>query len=190
MQFGMLGGSFDPVHYGHLYCAQVALKKLKLKKVFFVPAFISPFKIRCNDGAIPDIRLRMLELILKPEYEIIKFEINKKSVSYSIDTIKYIYDKYNVTIEKPFLIIGSDNLNVFDKWYKYRELLDMVELAVVERDGFPVSASPVKKIVNLGKSKYNISSSEIRKLINDKKDVSEFVPRIVMDFIKNEKLYQ
>lgn len=193
MRYGILGGTFNPVHKGHIYCAELAIKKLQLNKIFFIPAFISPFKANQSENYIsPELRLKMLNLILKPKYCIIDFEIRKKGISYTIDTIKFINDKYNCKKENLFLLIGSDNLLSFNNWFKYDEILKLINLAVIERKAFPLSECKIKNYINLGISKYDISSSDIRKKLKNQNynEVSKFIPKKVMEFIKYEKIYQ
>ncbi|HOK40299.1 MAG TPA: nicotinate (nicotinamide) nucleotide adenylyltransferase [bacterium] len=191
--FGILGGSFNPVHFGHLTCAELALEKLKLQKVLFIPAYISPFKIYNKEIYVePEKRLKMLEFILTDKYEIIDFEIRQHEISYTINTLKYLYNHFNLNEKERsfYLIIGSDNFLAFNNWYKYNEILNLVKLAVIEREGYPIKNSIITDFEYLGKSKFNISSSQLREMIKEKKDCSEFIPERVWKFILDEKLYQ
>lgn len=189
-KYGILGGSFNPVHKGHISCAKLAKQKLNLDKLLFVPAYISPFKTYYETNVVSaHKRLEMLKLILTDKDEIIDYEILKKGVSYTLNTVKHILKVYGID-NTLFLIIGSDNYNLFHKWYKYKELLKYVQPAVIERPGIICKNDLVGNYIYLGKSEYNISSSEIRKRRKNKGDISKYVPKIIKDYIIKEKLYE
>lgn len=188
-KIGLLGGSYNPVHNGHLVCADLAKRKLFLDKIYFVPAYISPFKTKHNTSSVPsEKRVEMLKLILKDDEEILDYELKNKEVSYTINTVKYLLEKnlYNIDI---FLIIGSDNFNLFHKWFKYKELLSLVKLAVITRPNNFCNNKLVQDYIVIGESNFYSCSSEIRSLCKNNKSITGLVPSVVEEYIKNEKLY-
>ncbi|MFA3781977.1 nicotinate-nucleotide adenylyltransferase [Melioribacteraceae bacterium 4301-Me] len=186
---GIYGGTFDPIHIGHLICAQVVLEKRNLEKIFFVPCKISPFKQ--NEKPTEDKhRLEMIKLSItnSPHFDFSDYEINNERVSYTIDTIKE-FKKYYQNIE---LIIGYDNLVLFDKWKEPDKILELAKLIVMKR---------VNEIPTKGKHKYfdkailvdtptiEISSTEIRNRIKRRLTINYLVPEAVKEYIYNNKLY-
>lgn len=107
-RIAIFGGSFDPVHKGHLEAAMIAVEELKLDRLIFVPAAINPFKLD-KQPILGRHRLRMLELSIASDvFEICDFEIKRKSISYTIDTL--IHHRKRFKDAELFLLIGSDNL--------------------------------------------------------------------------------
>ena len=132
MKIGIYGGSFNPIHKGHIQLAEYAIDKLELDKFFFVPAFKSPFK---SKHKIVDAkhRVNMIDLVLPEKAEISLFEINRKSVSYTIDTIRYFKQQY--PNDELFLIVGSDNVYKLNKWKQINEIVTTAQLVVMRREG-------------------------------------------------------
>ncbi|RTZ68853.1 MAG: nicotinate (nicotinamide) nucleotide adenylyltransferase [Tenericutes bacterium] len=107
MNIGIFGGSFNPIHKGHLAIAKEAIKELNLDKLFFVPNFKSPFKTSIK-YADPEHRVAMIDLVKPNKSEVSKFEINRKGISYTFETVDYFKQKF--PDDNLYLIIGSDNL--------------------------------------------------------------------------------
>jgi len=112
MKIAIFGGSFNPVHKGHISIAEHAIAELGLDKLFFVPAYSSPFKTKVK-YVDAQHRINMLKLELPEKAEVSEFETNRKSTSYTIDTVKYFKQKY--PNDEIFLIIGSDNVYKLNK---------------------------------------------------------------------------
>jgi nicotinate-nucleotide adenylyltransferase len=112
MKIGIYGGAFNPIHKGHIKIAKHVIEFLALDKLIFVPSFKGPFKKNIELVSGED-RINMIELVLEDKMEVSPFEINRKGVSYTIDTIKYFKNKYKE--DELFLIIGSDNLAKLNK---------------------------------------------------------------------------
>ena len=130
MKIGIYGGAFNPVHKGHIKIAKYAIEFLGLEKLIFVPSFKSPFK-KTLDLIPGESRIKMIELVLQEKMEVSAFEINRKGVSYTIDTIKYFKNKYKD--DELFFIIGSDNLTKLNKWKNIDEISQMVKIVVFKR---------------------------------------------------------
>lgn len=187
---GIYGGTFDPVHFGHLLTAQSLFEKRDLEKIIFIPCSISPHKqdiISSN----PLHRLNMLKLAVKdiPYFEISNYEIQKGSISYTIDTLRHLSDFY----ENIELIIGYDNLAVFDKWYKADEILEIAKLVVMKRvSDFDTNQNHkyFDKAVIVDTPTIEISSTEIRNRVNQGLSINFMMPEKVSDYIYKNGIYR
>ena len=187
----IFGGSFNPIHIGHLITAQYVREICGLDTIIFIPCYISPHKtdFKPVDG---DLRLEMVKLAIahNPHFGVSDYELKKGGVSYTIDTVRHLKKKY----DKIDLIIGYDNLLVFDKWKDPDELVKLVNLIVLKR------SSDKKK--NVKKNKYfefaniintpvvDVSSSEIRARIKGGKSIEHLVSEPVKKYIISHKLYR
>ena len=190
MKVGVFGGTFDPIHNGHLITA-VAVKELRsLDKIIFIPSFIAPHKIDRLSSS-PMHRIEMLKLAIKgiPCFDYSDFEINKEGVSYTIDTLRFLRNTYD-EIE---LIIGYDNLLEFSTWKDPDEILKLVKLVVLKRKVFN---EPVEKDKFYYASKIietptiEISATDIRKRLRNNLPVNFLVPDAVMEYINHFNLYK
>ncbi|MGB2705411.1 MAG: nicotinate-nucleotide adenylyltransferase [Candidatus Omnitrophota bacterium] len=188
-RIGILGGTFNPVHNAHLHIAGHALKKLRLDKVIFVPAFIPPHK-KIAPGVTTEDRLRMLGLALagKKFFEVSQYEVNKKGASYSVRTAGHLRKKYGKTT-KLFFLIGADSLRGLSKWKKIGTLRKIVRFAVAPRPGFKIKKR-LPGIIMLSVPKRNISSTGIRRLVREKKPIKHLVPPRIGKYIRERKLYR
>ena len=127
---GIYGGSFDPIHLGHLITARSVMEIRNLSEIIFVPTNKSPLKLDIEAASTKD-RFIMTKLSVEKydTFNVSDYEINKTEISYTINTVKYLKEKYG-NIE---LIIGYDNFLIFDKWYKWEEILDLVDVVVLRR---------------------------------------------------------
>lgn len=188
-KIGIFGGTFDPVHIGHLITTQYVLEQRKLDKIIFIPCYISPHKT--NQNALnPVHRLNMLKLAVEniSQFEINDFEIRKGGISYTYDTILELKKTYNY-IE---LIIGYDNLVVFDKWHKPDEILDLAKLIVMKRtiDKEPETKNKYfEKAIILDTPTIEISSTDIRQRVKNNLPIDFLVPAKVKEYIIQHKLY-
>jgi nicotinate-nucleotide adenylyltransferase len=199
-KIGILGGAFNPPHFGHLKIAKIALKKLNLDKIIFIPAgFPSLKKINL---ASPKDRLRMAEFLIRknPNFEVSDYEVKKKGKSYTIETIKYLKKKYKGA--KIFWIIGEDSLReiIEGKWRGGSKVLDLANFVVFTRPNhkfilkklpkkFEKNKEIVLKKIILIKKKIPISATEIREKIKKGQNIEKFLPKKVSDYIKEKKLY-
>lgn len=198
-RIGIMGGTFDPIHYGHLFIAQTALDKLNLNKVLFIPTGKPPHK---QEKLITDAykRIEMLKLAVKsnPKFDISTMEIIKKKTSYTIDTIKELQQYYSKETEFYF-IMGSDSLLEIKSWEKYEELLGLITFIVMTRQ---ISNSQlVDDEIELFIKEYNaniikfeipilqISSTDIRKRVKEGSSIKYLLPENVEKYIFNNKLY-
>lgn len=182
----VFGGTFDPVHYGHIKTINEIYKSIKPERVLFIPAKIPPFKL--DQKITPDVhRVNMLKLALLPypEYTVDEFELKQNEVSYTYNTLKYLGGLYSGLK----LIIGYDNYLFFDQWYKFEEVLDMVELVVMKRSTDLKEKNSHIPATFADTPLIDISSTEIRDRVKEGKSISELVPPKVADYIKSNGLY-
>lgn len=189
MAVGLFGGSFNPIHFGHLITSQRVMEIRKLEKIILMPCNISPFKFEAADILEGHTRMRMLELAVgnSTNYEIDNFELKKGGVSFTYNTILHLKRMYR-DIE---LIIGFDQLIDFDKWYKAENIVDETQLVVMKReiDKPGVKNIFTEKAVFVDTPTIEISATEIRERIRAGLSIDYLVPESVMDYIKQEKLY-
>ena len=188
MRIGILGGTFNPIHNGHINLAKNAYRKLNLNKVVFVPAYIPPHKkIRVNVKAKD--RFMMLKAVVTrlPGIEISKYEINRKKITYTIETAKFFRRKYGKNTQL-FFLIGSDSLKDLHKWRKIGELQKILKFVVFTRPGYAMKSN-MKNILKIKIPKKDISSTEIRNLLRKNKNVKRFLPKTAYKYIKTRKIY-
>ena len=187
-RIGILGGTFNPPHLGHLILAQEALKKLKLDKVIFIPASIPPHKEIKDNKAY--LRYKMISLASRgnPRFEVSKIELERKTISYSVDTLRILKNKYGKNTEI-FFITGSDSLNELESWKNIDEVLKLANFVIAIRPGFPVRKLR-RKVKFIEIPLLDISSSMIRKRIKASKSMRYLVPEKVRKFITRHRLYK
>lgn len=186
---GIFGGSFDPIHIGHLVTTRFVYEQRNLEKIIFIPCFVSPLKTSAAH-VNPGHRLKMLEIALEPFpfFEVSDYEILKGDTSYTIDTLLEMKKTY----ENIELIIGYDNLVVFDKWHEPDKILDLAKLIVMRRKT-DMDHEPNNKYVDsayiIDTPSIEISATDIRSRIQNGKSIDYLVPRKVKEYIHDNKLY-
>ena len=189
LKLGIFGGSFDPVHLGHLLVAQAAIEELGLDRLFFIPAAQSPFKPE-NQPAPTPARLQLLRLALagRTNCEIDEQEIRRGGVSYTIDTLRDYAKKYPGA--ELFYLIGADHAAKLDKWREPDELARLAEFVVIPRPGEPVVEFPKPFRGRILKGfPIDISSSQIRARVKAGLPVDHLVPPFVAEAIRAAGLY-
>lgn len=188
MRIGILGGTFNPVHIGHLILAEEALWKLKLDKIIFVPSYLPPHK---EEEFLVDAehRFKMVSLAIEGNnrFEVSRIEIDSKQMSYSIDTLKRLKEKAAPGTEF-FFITGSDSLKELVSWKDIDEIFRLSKFIVAKRPGFPIGEVP-KGVQMVIISEIEVSSSEIRKRLKERRSIRYLVPEGVREYIENNKLY-
>lgn len=194
MKIGLFGGSFDPVHNGHLKIAEWTKNKLSLDKIIFIPAANPPHKL----GAViasAEHRLKMTQLAIEnhPDFEISDVEILRKGISYTIDTINYYRDKFGLGPNQLFLLIGGDSLIDLPFWRCPDEIIERCTVVVFQRPGADLSAVPgfiANHVKILETPLIDISSTSIRERIAAEKTISDMIPHDVVTYIDNKGLYR
>ncbi|KPK40287.1 MAG: hypothetical protein AMJ78_07355 [Omnitrophica WOR_2 bacterium SM23_29] len=189
MRIGILGGTFNPIHLGHLVLAEEAKEKLNLDKVIFVPAHIPPHK-KDEEIAEANDRLRMAELAVKgnPSFEVSTFEIDAKTTSYSVKTLREFKKRYGEDT-KLFFITGADSLGELFSWKELDEIFKLSQFIVANRPGYDIANVP-KGIEVVTITSLEISSSQIRRKIKERKSIRYLVPDAVKEYIIAKGLYK
>ena len=199
MKIGILGATFDPVHLGHLAIAAEARRSLGLAEVLFVPAGQPQLK-RSITITPAKHRVEMVRLAIArtPEYKISEVEIERPGASYTVDTLDELQREYD-SKDELYFILGWDRLEKFPEWREPSRIIDMCFLVAVPRPGWPQpdvttleKAVPgiTRRLVLLEGPQVNISSTAIRGLIKEGKDIENLVPTPVVAYIKKQKLYK
>ena len=186
---GILGGSFNPVHHGHLMLASYLAQWGVVDEVWLTLSPRNPLKVA--EALQPDtVRLNMLTLALKGEkcLDLCDIELSMPKPSYTINTLDVLADRYPDIDFR--LIIGSDNWAIFDRWRDYQRILDQYGVIVYPRPGYPVAPHPVDGMTLIDAPTINISSTFVRKAVAAGRSVRYFVPDSVAQYIAAHKLYQ
>ena len=184
MRIGIYGGTFNPVHHGHLILARQALEEFKLDRLVFVPASESPFKIQ-NHSAPAGDRLAMLRLAIAGEdrFSADPLEIERGGISYSIDTVKMFRNRDPGA--ELFFLVGEDNADRLTEWHRFEELKKLVCFVVLSRsEDFQSPEYPVVQ------RRIEISSTEIRNRVANQESITYLVPESVKHYIEQHQLYQ
>jgi nicotinate-nucleotide adenylyltransferase len=214
-RIGLLGGTFNPVHEGHLRAALEVQRKFNFHKILFIPSYIPPHK-QTTEIASPEDRYAMVELAVRgfPGFLASSIEIEAKEKSYSIITLNKVKKMYqNAWI---FFILGFDAFLEIETWRSYERVLEQCHFIVTSRPGYPLAKAKNvlpenydDKIISLGESgsvgedliekfrifllpirALDVSSTEIRRKIRQGQSVKGFVPEAVEVYIKRKELYQ
>lgn len=189
MKLGLYGGSFDPVHLGHLLVAQAAREELGLDRVVFIPAARSPFKPDTAPTA-PEIRMKLLRLALQglSWATLNPWEIQRGGVSYTIDTLRHFRAEHPDA--ELFYLIGGDHTPSLPQWKDSAELATLARFVVIPRPGTPVPELPTPfKGIALRGFPLGVSSSEIRSRIRQGLSIRFLTPDTVAEAITTNRLY-
>ncbi len=187
MKIGLFGGSFDPVHLGHLLVAQAAMEELGLARLFFIPAAQSPFKPE-NQPASARLQLLRLALAGKANCEVDDQELRRGGVSYTIETVR----DYARSFPQAglFCLIGADNAAKLGEWREAGELAKLAEFVAIPRPGgATANFSPPFRGRTLKGFPLGVSSSEIRARLKAGLPIDQLVPPAVAEAIHNDRLY-
>ena len=194
VKIGLFGGSFDPIHYGHLQIAEWTKNKLALDKIIFIPAAIPPHKLR-SVIASAEHRFNMTQLAIQdhPDFKISDVEINRKGISYTIDTIYYFREKHHLQKNEIFLLIGGDSLIDLPTWRFPDRIVENCTVVVYQRHGADLDVIPekyVKKVRILETPLIDISSTSIREKIAAGTSISTQTSPSVAQYIEKHNLYR
>lgn len=213
MRIAIMGGTFNPIHFGHLRIAEEVRETFGLDKALFIPTYQPPHK---DNGSLisPEHRLLMVRLATKgnPFFETSDIEIKRGGRSYSIVTLKELHEKFPKTDFS--FIVGTDSFNDITTWCEYEELFKLANFIVIPRPGYAVKkigeVLPVelarkfwydaekavylndygKFVAYMETTLFGISASGIRKLVKDGKSTRYLLPKEVEDYIAKNKLYR
>jgi nicotinate-nucleotide adenylyltransferase len=186
MKIGILGGTFNPPHIGHLILAEEIREKLNLDKIFFIPTNIPPHK-EINDIASLH-RLNMVKLSVEdnPYFEVLDLEIKRGGISFTIDTLKELKKKFPQDVF--FLIVGSDLAQTFSAWKDFEEIKKLARIVVAQRKEYILEEKENFILVEI--TQIDISSSQIRDKIEEGRSIKYLVKEEVEEYIENHQLYK
>ncbi|MCX7956399.1 MAG: nicotinate (nicotinamide) nucleotide adenylyltransferase [Endomicrobia bacterium] len=190
----IFGGTFDPIHFGHLILAQSALEYVKADKVKFIPCYMPPHKIGFKLTNWKH-RLNMVKLAIKnnPSFELEDYEIRKRGISYSYLTVDFFSKKYKNNII--YFLIGYDSLIEITTWQKWEQIVDKVYFLVGNRsvgklnNNTEIHEKILKKTIFYSSPTIEISSTEVRKRIRNNLFIEYYIPISVANYIKKHRLY-
>jgi len=190
VKLGILGGSFNPVHLGHLFLADKAISTLKLDRVVMIPAYRSPFKLGAVDmESKADDRIAMLAAAAAADSRLAidDCEIRRAGISYTVDTLEDVIARY-MPAGKPFLIIGDDLAGDFLKWRDSERILQLADIVIARRLNAAAADYPFPHTI-IDNEVMNISSATVRQKIAEGSDWRSLVPYGVRTLIKDRRLY-
>lgn len=197
MKIGIFGGSFNPVHNGHLLLAEGAREILQLDEVVWVPTHVSPHKSADKKITVQD-RLSMLRLALRgnPHFRISRVEIDRPPPSYTVDTVEQLQAAGRGGKAQWFCLVGSDTAGRLSTWRRIERLRRLVQFVTIQRPGAgaqaPSRAAKVRaiKVRAIDVRTLDISSSEIRQRLRGGRSIRYLVPEPVRQYIQRHKLYR
>ncbi|HJV17338.1 MAG TPA: nicotinate-nucleotide adenylyltransferase [Bacillales bacterium] len=184
---GILGGTFDPPHHGHLLIANEVLSSLQLDEVWFMPNQEPPHKKKSETIKNED-RLQMLELAVSDnqQFRVESIELERSGPSFTIETMKILKSQY--PDYQFFFIIGADMIEYLPKWHKINELVELVQFVGVDRPDYNHDTN--YPIIYVDVPRIEVSSSLIRERLKKGKTVRYLLPEPVIEFIKECRLYE
>jgi nicotinate-nucleotide adenylyltransferase len=202
---GLFGGTFNPIHYGHLAIAEEVRSKHNLDKIIFIPTNLPPHKDAID---LVDAKKRSVMVYLatvsNPCFEVSTYEIERGGKSYSIDTVRHFHRAFEGNVDLHF-IIGADMLMEITSWKNIGELLEICRFIAVSRPGFDiqkilnqqflslqnhsVASQWLERILVEDTAMLDISATDIRRRIKEWKSIKYLVPEPVEQFIHNQQLY-
>jgi nicotinate-nucleotide adenylyltransferase len=199
-KIGLLGGTFDPIHFGHLNLAFELMEKKELDQVWFIPAQINPFKVQSPPTSM-DHRLAMVQEVIQeiPQFHLKDLEKERPPPSYTIDTLRTFIaeEAYSPTPNQFYLLLGEDSIPSFFYWHLSEEIVKLVPLLIGSRseiDQYELNklSLPIREAIQKGLTPtrlMDISSTDIRKRLAQKLYCGHLVPASVLDYIQKNQLY-
>lgn len=199
LRVGIYGGTFAPVHNGHVEAAKAFMEQMKLDYLFIIPSYMPPHK-QIDVADDPLLRLKMCELAFEGIDGIVisDVEIKRGGKSYTYDTVKELMRPDT----RLFLLLGTDMVLTFDEWYRFEDIFKMCYPVYVRREKDPLITNRIVSKITEYYEKYGvmirrivteptvISSTEVREAVRNGKDISGMVPKNVAEFISERGLYK
>ena len=190
MKIGLFGGTFNPVHNGHINLVKNFKEKLSLDKVLVIPTAVPPHK-QAESLVSSEDRLNMCRLAFSSLAEVSDVEIERGGRSYTVETLEELKKVYKD--DDLYFLVGSDMLLSFKRWYRWEDILTMCTLCATDRDNEETCRDAdedfFSKIIFCDFPKTVVSSSEVREKLSDGNDVSDLVPEEVVKYIREKGLY-
>lgn len=192
---GIFGGTFNPIHTGHLIMAESVREQVHLDTVLFIPSAAPPHKDATN-LLNAETRIKMLKLAVEdnPYFEVsdIEIELGKKDKNYTVNTLMALREKYTAEDTKLYLILGMDQLISLHTWKDPGKLFFLSEVVVINRPGYLVTQVENeygRRVIYVPAPNIDISSTDIRFRVSEKKSIKYLIPDKVEKFITENKLY-
>lgn len=198
MKIGIMGGTFDPIHFGHLATAEAVRESFMLDEILFIPAARPPHKRGRN---VTDEKHRLTMTILATRsnkfFKVSDMELKRTGLSYTLDTMNELYKTFGNSTEL-FFIIGADSLADLSKWHEARELVEKCHFIATTRQGVDVDFSAVENYFGAIAKEHihrvttpglEISSTDIREKVRLGRSIKYLVPEVVEEYILREELY-
>lgn len=198
MKIGIMGGTFDPIHLGHLATAEAVRELFALDEILFIPAARPPHKLG-NNITDEQHRLTMTRLATSSNkfFRVSDMELKRTGLSYTLDTMNELHKTFGRSTEL-FFIIGADSLADLSKWHAARELVEKCHFIATTRQGVDVDFSAVEKFFGSAAKEHihrtttpglEISSTDIRERVRRGRSIKYLVPEVVEEYILREELY-
>ena len=200
MKIGIMGGTFDPIHKGHLMLGEYAKEQYKLDEIWFMPNGNPPHKLNSNIESQTNHRVEMVKLAIRDydNFKVQLYEVERTEVNYSYLTMQHFNEKYSN--DEFYFIIGADSLFAFETWKHPELLVKTCKILAAYRDGKNTSEMEEQiqylnqkygaEILLLNTPNVDISSSGIRRMIKDNEDISNLVPETVFSYIQSNNLFR
>jgi nicotinate-nucleotide adenylyltransferase len=192
-RIGLFGGTFDPIHHGHLIAAEAAKEAAKLDEVWFIPTAIPPHKDQ--PGANASMRRRMLEaaIVDSPHFQLEDLELTREGTSYTIDTVSAIQEQYPEVMF--YWIVGSDMVKDLPNWRRIDELAKRISFIGLERPDQPSDDSELPtfirgRLLRANMPPIGISSTDIRRRAKEGRSIRYMLPETVLEIIQGDGLYE
>ena len=197
VRLGVMGGTFDPIHYGHLVAAQEAAAALHLPRVLFIPAWQPPHKID-EPSASPEHRLCMVRLAVEanPLFEVSQIEIDRPGRSYTVDTLRGLAGTFSGA--ELHFIVGMDSLTELPRWHDPAGILELARIVALYRPGWEtVDLAELERVLPTARGRVtvvpmpelDISATELRERVRANRPIRYLVPDAVASYIEKHRLY-
>ncbi|MFH0754770.1 MAG: nicotinate-nucleotide adenylyltransferase [Candidatus Omnitrophota bacterium] len=186
-KIALFGGTFDPVHIGHLLMARTAQEEMGFDKIIFIPSCVPPHKRSSTLFSVED-RINMVRLAVayNSSFEVSDFEVRKGGRSYSVDTVRHFRELYAAPV-KLYFIVGGDAINQIHTWKDIEEIKKMCSFVSVNRPGYMRGLAKFKYHA-VSMNGIDMSSTEIRKRLQLGKSIQYLVPESVLGYIREHRL--
>jgi len=198
-RIGILGGTFDPIHYGHLVVAEDCWAQLRLDEVLFVPCGEPPHKRGQPVSPAAD-RVAMVERAIagNPHFRLSRVEVDRPGISYSVDTVALLREEFG-PMARLFFIVGGDALRDLPSWRQPELLLELCQVVAVNRPGYsPLDLRRLEeripgaagRIIQLEVPEFNLSASDLRRRVATGRPITYMTPDAVVHYIQERGLYR
>lgn len=198
MRLGVLGGTFDPIHFGHLLAAEAARERLRLNWVLFAPAAQPPHKQRQHVSPVAHrVAMVCLAIVDNLYFVLSTVDVDRPGPHYTLDTIRLIRQQYATGAEETYLIIGADSLTQLPTWHEPLQLIQLCRLAVVTRPHYPVDMDALERSLPgvaermdwVEMPALDISSSDLQRRVREGRSIRYQTPDAVVRYITEHRLY-